>query len=299
MKKESHFANMNYGILCSSDMKRRKYRVLYAGLVLFMVICCLCVILPVAWMLLSGFKEPAELIARETTFFPKQIKLSKIAVVWKRMKFYSTYLNTIIMALGAVIADVVVNGLAGYVLSRLKPRGSKFYFAFVTTLMMLPATVSMVPNYMTFKSFPYLNFSLINTFWPIWMMAAVNMFNILLFKTSFDAISNSLIEAAKIDGASSFNIFFKIVVPLSVPVITTVALFTFNGQFGNFFWPYLLVTDKAKEVIGIKLFNMKSGNFTLDYQLLAVFFSLLPQLLIFILFQKQIVGGINIGGVKG
>ena len=299
MKRESRFAQMNYGILCSSDMKHLKYRILYACLVLFMVICGLCVLLPVLWMMLSGFKEPAELISKHTSFFPKQIKLSKLGLVWNQMKFYQCYLNTIIMSLGAVVADVVVNGLAGYVLSRLKPKGSKFYFALITTLMMIPGTVSMVPNYMTFQSFPYLHFSLINTFWPIWMMAAVNMFNILLFKTSFDAISNSLIEAAKIDGASSLDIFFRIVIPLSVPVITTVSLFTFNGQFGNFFWPYLLVNDKAKEVVGIKLFNMKSGNFTQDYQLLAVFFSILPQMLIFALFQKQIVGGINIGGVKG
>ena len=128
------------------------------------------------------------------------------------------------------------------------------------------------------------------------------MFNIILFKTSFDGVSNSLIEAAKIDGASNLMIFFRIIIPLSLPVIMTVALFTFNGQFGNFFWPNLILTDPKKYTLGVQVFKMQqisNGIITDDIKLMGIIFAIAPQLIIFAMFQKHIMGGINLGGVKG
>ena len=97
---------------------------------------------------------------------------------------------------------------------------------------------------------------MLNTYWPMWLMAGVNMFNIILFKTSFDGVSNSLIEAAKLDGASNMKIFTKIMIPLSVPVIT-VSLFTFNGQFGNFFWPNLVLINPEKYTLGVQVYKIQ------------------------------------------
>ena len=130
-------------------------------------------------------------------------------------------------------------------------------------------------------------------------MSASSIFNIILFKNFFDGISGSIIEAAKIDGASAMRIFAKIVMPLSVPVFVTVAIFTFNGQVGQFFWPYLLIKKKELTVLGVQMYTMQSSNYTMDYQMLAILFSILPQLLIFAVFQKKIIGGVSVGAVKG
>ncbi|MBE7044253.1 MAG: carbohydrate ABC transporter permease, partial [Ruminococcaceae bacterium] len=155
------------------------------------------------------------------------------------------------------------------------------------------------PLYMEFKSMPIIGINLLETFWPIWLMAAANAFNIILFKNFFDGISSSLIEAAWIDGCNNIGIFFRIILPLSVPVFLVVAMFTFNGTLGQFFWPYLLISDREKTVIGVQLFRMKTSTYTMDYQMIALIFSVVPQVLIFAIFQKQIMGGVNIGGVKG
>lgn len=202
--------------------------------------------------------------------------------------------KALIMGVGCVVFDVVVNGLAGYSLSRLKPKGYRGYFIIVSAMMLLPATCAMVPNYILYK-----DLGLLNTYVPMWLMAGTNMFHVLLFKSAFDGISILLIEASTIDGASNIKIFLKIVVPLSMPIITTRAIFTFNASFGDFFWPYILITDTEKMVIGLRLFEIKTSVLSIDNQMIAAMFAVLPQVVIFIIFQKHIMGGINIGGIKG
>ena len=291
--------NMDKGILTNSDMKNPKYKALYAVMMILMIIYCLVSVLPVVWIMLSGFKDVKEMYAVPATFLPKKIDLSKLGKVWNELKFYKYYGNTFIMAIGAVVSNIVVSGLAGYVLSRLKPKGTKVMLAIIFWIMLIPGTMSTVPLYMEFKSMPLVGINLLETYWPIWLMSAANAFNIILFKNFFDGISNSLIEAAWIDGATNMKIFFRIIIPLSTPVFIVVAMFTFNGQIGNFFWPYLLISSKEKTVLGVQLYKMKSSTYTMDYQMLALLFSVIPQVVIFAIFQKQIMGGVNIGGVKG
>lgn len=291
--------NMNKGILTNADMKETKYKILYACMFLLMIVWCLISVVPVIYVMLSGFKDVKEMYSIPASFFPQKIDFSKLAKVWSEMKFYKYYGNTFIMALGAVVADVAISGLAGYVLSSLKPKGTKLMLAVIFWVMLLPATMRTVPLYMEFKSMPVVGINLLESFWPIWIMAGANAFNIILFKNSFDSISHSLIEAAWIDGCSNIKIFFKIILPLSVPTVLVVAMFTFNSQLGQFFWPYLLISDKEKTVIGVQLYKMKTSTYTLDYQMIALFFSVIPQIVIFAIFQKQIMGGVNVGGVKG
>ncbi len=294
MKKIDFASKVHYGAIRPIDMKSTKYKVTYGILSLIMLLYLVIVFLPVVWMMLFGFKDTTEIYARVQTFLPKEIKLSKMGEVWNQLELYRYYLNTFIMAIGNVLMDVVVCGLAGYSLSRLKPRGHAIYMTAVTTLMLVPATCAMVPNYIFFK-----DMGLLDTYIPMWLLMGTNMFDILLFKSTFDGISKSLIEAAKIDGASDLRIFVKIVVPLSVPVICTCAIFTFNNSIGDFFWPYLIIQDAAKVPLGVRMFEISKSTLSIDKQMIALIFSIIPQMVVFILFQKQIMGGINLGGVKG
>lgn len=286
--------NMDKGILTNADMKKPKYKFLYAFMLFVMVIYCFISAFPVIWVLLSGFKDVKEMYSVPATLLPKNIDLHKLVKLWNEMKFYKYYANTFIMAGGAVAAQLLVSGLAGYVLSRLKPKGTKVMLAVVFWLMLLPGTMNTVPLYMEFKSM-----NLLDTYWPIWLMAAVNLFNVILFKNFFDGISSALVEAAWVDGASNARVFLQIILPLSVPVFIVVGMFTFNGSIGNFLWPYLVISDKSKRVLGVVLYNMKGSSYTMDEQMLALIFSVLPQVIIFAIFQKQIIGGVNVGGVKG
>ena len=291
--------NMDKGALTNADMKQTKYKIFYAVIFMFVAFCCLISFFPVVWILLSGFKDVKEMYSVPASLFPKHIELSKIGKVWSEMKFYKYYANTFIMAGGSVVFDLVVSGLAGYVLSRLKPKGTKVLLAVIFWIMLMPGTMRTVPLYMEFKSMPVVGVNLLESFWPIWLMAGANAFNIILFKNFFDGISQSLVEAAWIDGCSDIILFFRIIIPLSVPVFITVATLDFNGQLGQFFWPYLLISQKEKTVLGVQLFKMKLSTYTLDYQMLALVFTVAPQIIIFAVFQKYIVGGVNVGGVKG
>lgn len=291
--------SFNRGILNDSDMKSVGNKIIYFVIIAILVLLSVMVVVPVVWILLSGFKDVQEMYEIPTRFFPKKIELSKLGRIWNEMKFYKFYLNTFIMAGGSVAATVIVDGLAGYTLSRLRPVGSKIMMGLLFSLMLMPGTMRTVPIYMTFKSFSFLKLNLLDSFIPIWIMAGADIFSIIMFKNFFDEIPDSLIEAANIDGAKNMTIFFKIIVPLSVPIIMTVAIFCFNGQVGQFFWPYLLIGDQNKTVIGVQLYKMKSGNYTTDYQMLAIIFSLIPQVIIFLFFQRFIIGGVNAGGVKG
>ncbi len=290
---------MDKGALTNVDMKKIKYKILYICIFAFIALCCIVSFVPVIWILLSGFKDIKEIYTVPASFFPKNIDLSKIAKVWSEMRFYKYYANTFIMSIGSVVVDLIVSGFAGYVLSRLQPKGSRIVLAIIFWIMLMPGTMRTVPLYMEFKSLPLLGLNLLETYWPIWLMAGANAFNIILFKNFFDGISKSLIEAAWIDGCSDIKLFFKIIVPLSVPVFITVATFGFNSQFGQFFWPYLLISSKEKSVIGLQIYKMKSSTYTLDYQMLALIFAIAPQILVFAVLQKYIVGGVSVGGVKG
>ena len=290
---------MENGILTNIDMKKMRYKLLYAAIVFVVVIYCVISVLPVLWILLSGFKDVKEIYSIPIKFIPKRIDLGKLATIWNEMKVYKYYGNTFIMSIGSVLATCIADGFAGYSLSRIKPKGSKFIFTLLFWIMLMPGTMRTVPLYMEFKEFPIFGFNMLNTYWPVWLISGANIFYIILFKNFFDGISSSLIEAAKIDGASDMKIYVKIILPLSLPVFMTVAIFTFNGQFGTFFWPYLTISKDELTVLGVFMFKLKSSRFTLDYQMLAILFSILPQLIIFIIFQKRIIGGVNIGGVKG
>lgn len=299
MKKyNGKFSNMTSGALCTSDMKQTKYKIFYGCLWAFMIVWFVIVILPCLWLAVSGFKTAAEINASENvTFFPKTFDIHKLVYAWNLLHYDKFYINTFFLAIGCVVFDLVISGLAGYVLSRLQPKGYKAVLGMVFCLMILPATGTTVPLYITFK-----NAGMLNTYWPMWLMAGANMFNIILFKTSFDGVSSSLVDAAKIDGASNLIIFLRIIIPLSLPVIMTVALFTFNGQFGNFFWPNLILTDPKKYTLGVQVYKMQhvtNGIITDDIKMMGIIFAIAPQIIVFALFQKHIMGGINIGGIKG
>ena len=290
---------MDKGILTNIDMKQGKYRFLYSAIMIILLLWCLGICLyPILWIILSGFKDVEELYAIPSTFFPKNFQISKIAKVWNEMKFWKTYGNTFMLAGGAAVFNMVISGLAGYVISKVKPIGSKVVFTILFWIMLLPTTMSTVLVYMTIMDFPILHFSMLDSFLPLWLMV-VNAFDIILFKNFFDGISDSLVEAAKIDGASNIRIFWQIMVPLSIPVFCVVGIFTFNGNIGSFLMPLLTLTSADKTVLAVQLYKMRSASYTMDYQMLAIIFSMIPQVVVFVIFQKQIMGGINVGGVKG
>ena len=285
------------GVVGYTELKKPSVRIYHFLIAAVLVLHIVVFLLPLLWLILSAFKSTKEFLQIPPTIFPKKFHWEYIPKVWNRCKFGIAYLNTGIIAAGGCVFNIVCNGLTGYVLAHLRPRGSKLVNTLIFWMMLLPGGMSTVPLYMTYTNFPILHISLVNTFWPFWLPAMFNCFNILLFKSFFNGISKTYIEAARIDGCGNLKAFIKIILPLSKPIVMTQAVFSVTGSLNDFFWPLLILTDDKLKPIALKLYALK-GMMTQNEYLLAMLIVTFIAAIIFLMFQKYIVQGISLGGIK-
>lgn len=300
------FDDKQTGILSSSDLKTAKGKLLYWIFFGILVIVCVFTLFPALWTILTAFKETQEIYG-EFTLFPANMSPSnlwhRISESWTQLQLGDSFINTIILSLGNCVLTVVVCGFAGYVLSKLKPRGSGVVFTLIVWTMMMPGQIRMVPNYIAMLNFPFASdyapgISLLDSYWPMWLSAAASSYNVILFKNAFDALSQSYVEAGKLDGCGNFGIFFRIMFPLSMPIIIYISIGALSGAWSDFFGPLLYLDKHA--VTPLKIYRMNSdASIKMNTRFMGMVFSCIPPFIIFLIFQRQIMGGINIGGVKG
>ncbi len=288
------------GLLNWNDVKQTSGKIIYLIMFIILFAISLVCLLPVVWMVLSSFKTTQEMYAVPPTLFPKSIDLGRIITIWQSASIGRYALNSLWIIIGCLSFDVVFNGLAGYVLSRVRPLGSVFINTVLFWTMMLPG-ISMVPLYMTFVDLPVLHINMTGTFAPLWIQAMTNAFNIFLFRNFFNGIPMGYLEAAKIDGCSAFGIFFKIILPLSTPIISVVAIFSIISSWGNFLWPYLVLGNTNLEPVSVLLYKLTSATsqFKDNDRMLIMFMAAVPSIIVYAIFSKRIMGGLNMSGIKG
>lgn len=298
-EKVSKFNNKNTGLVNSMDFKKTSVKLTYFIFLLLMFLLALICLLPPLWILLSSMKSVREFYQIPPSFLPEKFQWGKLISTWKKLKFLRFYINSFVLVAGSVVSAVLINGLAGYVLSRLKPWGSKVYLKIMIWTMLLPGSLSLVPLFKNMVSFPIIGINLTNTYWPMWLIAGASAYNVLLFKGFFDQIPISLIEAASIDGSSIFGTFWRIITPMSKPIISVVTIFTINGAWGDFMMPYLVLKDPTKYTVMVKIFTMKgTTGFTIDVQMMSIIFAIIPPVILFLILQKNIMYGFNLSGIK-
>lgn len=301
------FKDKESGVLNSADLKTVKGRFVYWLFFAILILCCLVTVIPCIWTIFTGLKDAQE-IYKEFSFLPKDMSwgkiCSRVSESWSQLALGKSMINTMILAVGGWLCTIFIDGFGGYVLSRLKPKGSKLVLMLILWTLMMPSQLRTVPTYISYMSFPFASgehgVNILNTYWPLWLGTATGAFNVLLFKNSFDAVSLSLVEAARIDGAGDMKIFLNIIVPLSMPVIIYISIGVMNGAWSNFFGPYLVLKDVDKMTTPVMLFLAKSDSTVkMNSYLLGLVFASIPPFILFAIFQKYIMGGINVGGVKG
>lgn len=288
------------GLLNWNDLQHPSGKIIYTIMLVLLILLSLVCLIPVVWVFLSAFKTTQEMYSIPPVLFPSQFDLKRVVDILTTVKLGSYAVNSIYIIIGCLIFDIVFNGLGGYVLSRVRPFGTNVLNTLLFWTMMLPG-ISMVPLYMTFVEFPIGGINLTGSFLPLWMMAATNAFNIFLFRNFFNSIPMDYIEAARIDGCGNLGVFFKIILPLSAPIISVVSIFSIIGSWNNFFWPYLILGDTEKEPISIMLYNLTKSNspFMDNDRMLIMMLAIIPSIIIYAIFSKKIVGGINMSGIKG
>ncbi len=295
------FEQKTIGLLNGIEMHNWHYRIVYGTIIFLLVLLSLICLLPILWVCVSGFKTPAELYSVPPQLLPSSFSFSHILEVWSKISFFKYFKNTIFEIMGALIFDIVLNGLAGYVLSKVRPLGSALLETVIFGTMLLPS-VSMAPLYMTFVDMPIIHVNLTGTFLPLWMQAGCSAFTIMLFRNFFNGIPTDYVEAARIDGCASISAFFRIILPLSKPILVVEIIFCVINSWKNFMWPYLILGNTKRETVSILLYQLSSSStmpITETETMLVIMLCVIPPLIFYAIFSKQIMGGLDMSGIKG
>ena len=287
------------GVLVASDFAKIRYRVLYWFMFAFLLLLSIICIFPSIWLVISSFKDTKELLKVPPTLLPEHFNIKKVADVWQKIDFGTHFLISLSIIIGTLFFMFVCTGLSGYSLSRIKPIGSGVIQKLVFWSMLMPAAGGMVITFAGFVDVPILHINLMNTHIPMWLMGGGGAFNVLLFKSYFDSIDKAYLEAARIDGCGNLQAFFKIIIPLSVPIILTLTIFTVNASWGAFLWPSLIIRDNNLKPVAQVVSQLNNGVIPKDVYMMALMLMIIPTALLFCCCSKRIMGGFNLGGIKG
>ncbi|GAB2566664.1 carbohydrate ABC transporter permease [Gracilibacillus alcaliphilus] len=252
---------------------------------------------PIWWMFATSVKDMQEIMAFPPTFWPNDWYWINYPETLKAAPFIRYTFNTLFLTMIAVFANTLANSFIAYGFAKIRFKGREVFFAILLATMMLPAFVTMIPHYVMFAKLGWLN-----TYLPLIIPQFFGgAFFIFLLRQFFRTIPNELTEAAKIDGASHFYIWARIILPLSKPAIATVAIFTFNGAWNDFIGPLLYLNDESLYTlqIGLQVFRGQVST-QWNYLMAGSLMVLLPVIILFFIFQRYFIEGMNLtAGSKG
>lgn len=309
------FESKKDGILAYSDYKKASRRIGYYVMYGFLLIGMIFVLMPFIWLFVTSFKESSELLQspENYTFLPASFDFSKFLIVMGKTQIMKNVYNSLFISLGAALCAVLFNGLLAYVVSILKPKGYRVMFYLILGSMLIPPAVALVPLYSNIMSiYEWISMltgmslrqvqSTFITLIPFWFIAGASPFNFLLFKSHFDSLPKDLFEVAELEGATRLQTFFKIITPLSTPVMMVVAIFSVTGAWNDFLLPYIMINNQDYWTVMIKLFRVNAElftyNMTLDQFLTLLLFTMIPPIIIFFIFQKRITSNVATTGIK-
>ncbi|EUJ42687.1 carbohydrate ABC transporter permease [Listeria riparia] len=250
-------------------------------------------ILPFIWMVLSSVKTDAEILQIPPTIWPETFTWDNFKNLFIEMNFGVYLRNTLVIVLFSFIG-LFLNAMAGYGFAKFRFRGKNQLFYLVLATMMIPGQVTMIPVYLILNMF-----HLTNTMTGIILPGLVGAFGIFLFRQFMSTIPDELMEAARLDGASEFFIFWKIILPVSRPVLAVQGILTFIAGWNSFLWPLIIANDEKYYTLSVGLSLLK-GQYASNYalQMAGSTFMVIPIILIFMMFQKYILKGFNVSGLK-
>ncbi|AQQ54968.1 carbohydrate ABC transporter permease [Planococcus lenghuensis] len=246
---------------------------------------------PLWWMISTSLKSMVEIMTPPTSLLPQDWLWSNYARTLEAAPFVRYAFNTLVITLIVVAGNVLANSFIAYGFAKIRFKGKSILFAIVLSTMMIPGFVTLVPQYILYAKLGWLN-----TYYPLIIPAFFgSAFFIFLLRQFYMTIPNELIEAAKMEGASHFYIWRKIGIPLTKPALATVAIFSFNGAWNDFLGPLLYLNDSELYTLQIGLQVFKGQVSTQwNYLMAGSLLVLLPVIILFFIFQKYFIQGMNI-----
>ncbi|MBQ7839610.1 MAG: carbohydrate ABC transporter permease [Lachnospiraceae bacterium] len=279
--------------------------------VLFLLLLGIVTLVPVLTVVAEAFSDPRYVVLGDVGIVPKGFQLDTIKFVLKRVEFLNAFKVSVIVTIAGTALAMVLTVSAAYPLSKPSLRGRKFFLYIFVFVMLFHA--GMVPNYLLYRSL-----HLTNTLWALIFSGAFSVFNLFVVKNYFESLPESVEEAAKIDGASNITALFKVVLPMSLPVLATVTLFYGVGFWNNYFSGVMYITKPDLKSLQQYLYDLitmtsetdASGNTLQSAESLVVLssdnvrsativVSTVPILILYPFLQKYFVKGVTVGSVKG
>ena len=263
------------------------------AIVMFFVLAI--VIYPFIWLLLSSLKIEKDIIQYPPKLWPKLFTIEQYIRVWNKLPMFSMFKNTVLFSGAVTLSNCLLCAMGGYSFARLEFRGKNVLFMLIIMTMMIPFQIIMIPLYiLEFKM------GILDTYWGLILPRLTWPFAIYLMRSFFISIPKNLEEAARIDGASEYRIFWKIMLPLCKPAFITVGIMTFMNNWNDLIYPLLLTNSVEMRTLSAGL-AMFVGQRIIEYgaTLSAAMISLLPLLVGYIFMQKYFVKGVTLSGIKG
>ena len=264
----------------------------------YALLCAMAVVtlLPFVWMLSSSFKSAESIRTLPIRWIPEHPTLEGYQRVFNMQgfSFGRASLNSLFLAVMCTLVQVMSACMAAFVFAKIPFRGSGKLFGLYLATMMIPGTVTMVPNYVILRVF-----GLLDSFTGLILPFLANAFGVFLMRQSMLSLNDSYLESAMLDGASLYRVFFAIALPMVAPTLATMVLLAFMGSWNSYLWPLIVLTSTDKQTLQVVLGNMNGMYKNNEHVLMAgAVLTILPILAVYLLTQRRVDNGIALGGLK-
>lgn len=250
---------------------------------------------PLAWMVSASFMAPGEANTLPPRLLPRQPTFENYVALFTRLDLARHLLNSVLVTTTAMVVSVVITSMAGYAFAKLPFPGRERLFRRLALAMVVPAQVGMLPLFLLLREL-----GLVNTYVGVVIPYLASVLGIFMIRQYVQSVPDELLDAARVDGAGEFRIFWAVVLPIIRPILVTLAAFTFLNAWNDFMWPLIILSDSTKYTLPVALANLV-GEHVQDTELMMAgsVLAVLPALMVFLVFQRTYVRGIMAGSVKG
>ncbi|HFD3458050.1 TPA: carbohydrate ABC transporter permease [Enterococcus faecium] len=273
-------------------MSNRIFKILVRA---FLAIGVFLSIFPFYWMIVMASKDNSEIYHIPPDLMLGSELMNNIKTVFTETTFFSSLLNTLFVALTSTLLILFFDSLAGFSFAKLNFKGKAFLFTFLLGTMMIPGQLNIIPSFYLMDKFGW-----VGSYKALIIPGMANAFGIFWIKQyCTDAIPDSLLESAKLDGCTLFKAYYKVVLPIMKPALAFLALYSFMGAWNDYMWPLIILNDESKYTLMLALTQLQ-GLYKTNYPLVitGTLLATLPLLLVFTIFSKQLISGVTEGAVK-
>lgn len=255
----------------------------------------LIIVIPLYWMIITAFKTQTAIFTYPIEWFPKEFTLQNFVDLFSRFPFGKVLRNSAIVSVSYSIISIITCSMAAFAFAKIPFRGSEALLKVYLATLMIPFQSTLIPLFMLFNSA-----GLSNTYGSVIIPSLFRVFGIFLLVQHMRTIPDDYIDAARIDGASYFTILWKVILPLSLPVIAGYAVITFMDAWNDYLWPLVMLTKPEMMTVPVAL-GMVNGQFERNFgvQMAGSLISIVPVVLIYLAAQSKMKDGLTLGGIKG